>query len=86
MSDDIFARFYTTTAAADDRRVSGGCGHLHARAAQAVACALEGGGFPVAVDRAGKTILRMDKALDAALAAAVGTSEGGGSHEARHAG
>ena len=82
----VFAPFYTTTSGADDKRVRGGCGHLHARAEGAVACALEGSGLPVVVDRAGKTILPMARALDAALATAVGATEGGGSREARHAG
>lgn len=78
MNDGVFTRFYTTTSDPDDKRVRGGCGHLHPQAERAVACALERGEYPVPVDRAGKTILRMDKPLDAALAAALGTAEAGG--------
>ena len=75
---DLLSRFYTTTAGPDDRRVRDGCGHLHPQADRAVACALRRGDYPVTVDRAGKSVLPMDQALDAALAAALGTAGGGG--------
>ena len=77
MSDDIFTRFYATTAGPDDKRVRDGCGHLHTEAGRAVACALERGDYPVVVARCGKSILPMDPALDAALAAALGDRRGG---------
>ena len=83
---DVFTRFYTTTAGPDDAKVRDGCGHLHPRADRAVACALERGDYPVTVARCGKAILPLDPALDAALAAALGTAEGGGSREAGRAG
>ena len=102
MSDyDIFnTRFYTTTDGPEDKRVRGGCGHLHQAAGGAVACALKGAGYPVRVDRAGKSVLRMDPALDAALKAALDGAEsapsgpaeavkkkgGGGNREACRAG
>ena len=86
MSDDIFTRFYTTTSGDDDKRVRDGCGHLHPEAGRAVECAFRRGDFPVVVDRGGRLILPMDPALDAALADALGTVEGGGSLEARDAG
>lgn len=79
---DLLRGFYTTTAAADDVRVVGGCGHLHRDAAGAVACALQGHGFPVRVARCGRSILPMDGPLDAALEAALRTAEGGGSRDA----
>ena len=72
MSDDILTRLYTTTAEPDGERIRGGRGHLHAHAERAVACALERGDYPVTTDRAGKLILPMSKALDVALAAALG--------------
>ena len=82
---DIFARPYTTTDTPNDKRVRGGCGHLHVRAADAIACAIERNDIPVVVDRAGRCIQPDDQELIAAFAAAVEAGKGGGNRKARHA-
>ena len=71
MSDSLFTRYYTTTAAGGDKQVTGGCRHLHADPAPAVACAVERGDTAVVVDRAGR-ILPDDPGLIGALSAALG--------------
>ena len=77
MSRRAPVRWYTTTAAASDTLVAGGCGHLHPSAAEAVACAAAAGGLPVAVDHAGRAILPADGALLAAVIAAAFRDESG---------
>ena len=66
----MLRRWYTTTDHANDRRVTGGCGHLHPVPERAVACSIERGDVPVAVDRAGKEILPDDAPLVAAFSKA----------------
>ena len=78
MSDDVFTRYYTTTAARGDKRVRDGCGHLHPQAADAIACSTERNDIPVVVDRAGRCIQPDDQALIDAFAAAVQAGKGGG--------
>lgn len=69
MSDGILTRYYTTTEGpiSPGAKVKGGCGHLHPDARRAVSCALEWLAQPVAVDRAGRTVVADDADLIAAL-------------------